>query len=73
MPKKLHTLTVYDRHGVPFSFHANVDTKHVPEWQRRGIEIYPLLNTVPTWVAELGLTKPWCFMQDIFNFKNPLR
>lgn len=69
--KKLHTLTVIDRQGIEFCFQVNVDPKYVPEWQARGIEIYPLHNVIPEWVVNIGMTKPWCFMQDIFNFKNP--
>lgn len=38
-----------------------------------GIEIGILANTVPFWIAECGLTRPWCFVQDIWNFKNPWR
>ena len=73
MFKKLHTVTVYDKQGMPFSFHTYVETKYVAEWQQRGIEIYPLENVIPVWVVSLGLTKPWCFVQDVFNFKNPWR
>jgi hypothetical protein len=28
---------------------------------------------VPIWIAMLGLTKPYCFLQDCFNFKNPFK
>lgn len=36
-----------------------------------GIEIDILENTVPFWINEAGLTRPWCFFQDIWNLKNP--
>lgn len=38
-----------------------------------GIEIALMIYSVPSWVASLGLTKPWCFCTDIFNFRNPWR
>lgn len=36
-----------------------------------GVEVYEVINTVPLWVADLGLTKVWCFLEDVFNFRNP--
>lgn len=36
-----------------------------------GLEVYEVLNTIPVWIARLGLVRPWCFLQDLFNFKNP--
>jgi hypothetical protein len=38
-----------------------------------GIEVGILENSVPFWMNEAGLTRPWCFFQDIWNFKNPFR
>lgn len=38
-----------------------------------GIEVGILENVVPFWINECGLTLPWCFFQDIWNFKNPFR
>jgi hypothetical protein len=29
------------------------------------------VDIIPEWVASAGLVKPWCFLQDLFNFKNP--
>lgn len=34
-----------------------------------GIEVGILENSIPFWVNESGLTRPWCFFQDIWNFK----
>ncbi|WYW02613.1 hypothetical protein Peetri_00025 [Pseudomonas phage vB_PpuM-Peetri] len=39
--------------------------------QDDGIELGILLNTVPEWVVDMGLLKPWCFLQDLFAFRNP--
>lgn len=33
-----------------------------------GIELHEMTNTVPFWVAELGLARLWCFAQDIWNW-----
>lgn len=36
-----------------------------------GIEVFELHNSIPMWVADLGLARPWCFAQEVFNFRNP--
>lgn len=36
-----------------------------------GIELFEVVNSIPMWVVELGLVRPWCFFQDVFNFRNP--
>ena len=38
-----------------------------------GIEVGIVQNTIPMWVVECGLLRPWCFLQDLWNFKNPVR
>jgi len=38
-----------------------------------GIDVGILENTVPAWAVNIGLLKPWCLFQDLFNFKNPFR
>ena len=36
-----------------------------------GIELSEVINTIPVWVVEIGLLRPWCFLEDILNFRNP--
>lgn len=38
-----------------------------------GIEVYEIENTIPTSIAGMGLTRAWCFLQDLWNLKNPFR
>lgn len=54
-----------------WSFEFYGDLKYLPEWRADGLEIDEVCNTIPLWVVNLGLTNVWCFLQDIFNFKNP--
>jgi hypothetical protein len=49
------------------------DPKHIKEWREDGLDVSEIENTVPEWVADLGLVRPWCFLQDVFNFRNPFR
>lgn len=36
-----------------------------------GLDVGIIHNTIPAWVVDVGLTRPWCFVQDAFNFRNP--
>lgn len=39
-----------------------------------GFEVDVVVNTIPVWVAELGLTRAWCLAQDIASWPvNALR
>jgi hypothetical protein len=54
-----------------FTFYG--DPQHVNGWQDDGLDVYVVENVIPAWVASLGLVKPWCFLQDVFNLKNPFK
>ncbi len=54
-----------------FSFYG--DPAYLEVWRSDGLEVHVIENTIPAWVASLGMARAWCFMQDLFNFKNPLR
>lgn len=70
MAKKLLLLSVRGREHL-WSFEVEADPKYIEEWRADGIEIYPICNIIPEWVANAGLVRPWCFFQDILGFKNP--
>lgn len=73
MPKRLCTLTLKGKQK-DWSFEVMVDTKYLKEWQEDGLEIYELSNVIPAWWVSAGFPiKLWCFMQDVFNFKNPFK
>jgi len=52
-----------------WSFLFYGDPKYLEEWRNDGLEVDEIINTIPEWVMDLGLTRPWIFLQDIFNFK----
>lgn len=52
-----------------FSFYG--DPKHIEEWRDDGLDVVEICNTVTEWVNDLGLVRPWCFVQDILNFRSP--
>lgn len=54
-------------------FHFDGDTSHLDEWRSDGLEINVIENSIPAWIVQLGVARVWCFLQDLFNFKNPWR
>ena len=36
-----------------------------------GVSVDEIMYRVPAWAVSIGLTKPWCFAQDVYNFRNP--
>jgi len=71
MAKKLHILEVRGK-SHSWIFPVYVDPQYLDDWREDGLEINVVENTVPEWVASLGLSHVWCFIQDLFHFKNPL-
>jgi hypothetical protein len=70
MSKKLLSIAVKGKTAWwGFDFYA--DPKHLQEWRDDGLDIVEIENTIPMWVVDFGLTKQWCFLQDVFNLKNP--
>lgn len=72
MAKKLLSIAVKGKkHVWGFDFYA--DPKHIKEWRDDGLDVVQIENIVPEWIVDLGLIKPWCFLQDLWNFKNPFK
>lgn len=44
------------------------DLAHLPDWLADGLEVYEVCNVVPEWVQRLGLTRPWCRVQDAWRW-----
>ena len=52
-----------------WSFMFMGDDRHLDDWLEDGLEVYEVVNTVPMWAVNLGLTRIWILAQDIFNFR----
>ncbi len=72
MSKKLLHITVRGK-GKTWGFEFYGDPRYLDEWRADGLDIVEVVNTVPMWVVDLGLTRAWCFAQDVFSFRNPWR
>lgn len=72
MAKKLMSVDVRGKdHSWSFNFYG--DPKYLDEWLADGLDIKTIENIIPEWIVDMGLTRLWCFFQDLFNFKNPFR
>lgn len=58
-----------NNHNWDFIFQG--DPKYLKEWQKDGLEVNELINSIPKIIVDLGLIKFWCFFEDLFNFRNP--
>ena len=68
MAKKLMSLEVRGKDNYwSFNFYGN--PKHLDHWRDDGLEINEIMNTIPEWVVDIGLIRPWMFFQDLFGFK----
>ena len=69
MTKLLQITVRGKRHTWAFEFYG--DPQFIEDWRADGLDVCEVVNTVPEWAARLRLVRPWCFFQDLFNFKNP--
>jgi hypothetical protein len=60
--QKLYEITVKGKWKKwAFNFWAD---DHMKEWEKDGLEVTRILNTVPEWAVKMGLTRIWCWLQD---------
>lgn len=67
MKRKMSITVKGNHHKWSFNFYA--EQKYLDDWRKDGLEINEIVNDIPVQAKELGLTKIWFFIQDIFNFK----
>lgn len=56
-----------------WSFQFYGDTVHLDDWRNDGLNIDIIENVIPSWIVYFGLANVYVMLQDLFNFKNPLR
>lgn len=52
---------------------ADLPREAIEDMRNDGVHVIIPENSIPLWVVEAGLVRPWCFLQDLWNFKNPFR
>lgn len=43
-------------------------TEHLRDWLDDGLEVYVVENSIPMWAQQFGLTRPWCAVQDAWQW-----
>jgi len=61
---KRYAITIRGRRKE-WSFPIWAKPEHVEEWRKDGLIVDEVLNVIPKWVVDLGLTRHWCWLQDI--------
>jgi hypothetical protein len=54
-----------DKQWAP-NFHAS--KAEIEAMRADGIEVVEIVNTGPAWIADMGLLRVWCSVQNIWNF-----
>lgn len=52
-------------------FNVELNPRHIEDLRADGLEVNECFNSIPYWVVEHRLTRPWVFVQDLFHFRNP--
>lgn len=58
-------------HEWGFDFYG--DPKNLEDWRSDGLDVSIVEYSIPAWAVGRGLTRVWCFAQDVLNFRNPWR
>lgn len=66
---KRHYSVVVRGNWKTWSFDVSAEPEHVEQWREDGLEVDEVLNTIPVWVAKMGLTRAWCFLQDLWHLR----
>jgi hypothetical protein len=72
MGKKLYVVKVPGKSG-DYWFKTYVDPRYQQDWWDDGVEILPAVNSIPRWIVNVGFERIWCFFQDCFQMRNPLK
>lgn len=51
-----------------WAFNFTADPKYIAEWEADGLDVSEVLNTIPEWAVDLGLTRLWVAIQDGWRF-----
>jgi hypothetical protein len=65
--KQMCSITVKGKTKT-WCFNFLADTKYLAEWEADGLEVYEVMNSIPDWAVDLGLTKPWVRVQDLWRW-----
>lgn len=53
-----------------WAVHCDMSREQIDAMVADGIDVGILHHSVPMWAVDMGLLRPWCFVQDVWNFRN---
>ena len=68
--KKAVTFDIRGQHHR-WSVDAVMSQRQIDDMRADGVDVGELINAVPEWAVDMGLLRPWCFVQDVLSFRNP--
>ena len=68
--KKRMSLTVRGK-CHEWAVDSDMNQSQIDAMREDEVDLHEIVNSIPMWAVDLGLVRPWCFFQDIFNFRNP--
>ena len=66
--KRRFSIMMRGKSGALYGFPFEGELEHLEGWRAEGFEIEEVLNTIPVWAVALGLTWPWCRVQDTWRW-----
>jgi len=66
--KQLLEIEVKGNSGKTFGFSFRGDPRYLAEWRAEGFVINEIVNTIPVWAQQLGLTCIWRRVQDAWQW-----
>ena len=66
---KRYTVQLPTPHGTTIGVVAHLTTEQVDNLRRNGYEVDRCLNLVPDWAVRAGLTRAYCFLEDLLTFQ----
>jgi len=52
-----------------WSFMFEGREQDLKDWEADGLHVYKVMGSIPQWAVDLGLTRVWCFFEDLFREK----
>ena len=62
--KQLMSLVVRGK-TTEYDFTVEGYSEHLEEYWDEGLDINPIVNVIPQWIVDIGLSDVWCFFQDL--------